>query len=156
MVGDVVMTVSKHLMRRAPGARGRGRRRGPRRARATAIVEFAVVLPLLLAIMLGIIEYGWVFLIRQTLQDASREGCRMMVMQTSVTPYTNVYGRVTAVMQPTGVSGYQTQLSHNGCEEVVTVSVPFADVSLVGGFFGVRTGDLVGTSSMRKEGCTGP
>ena len=46
------------------------RRRNANRSRAAAIVEFAVVLPLLLTILFGIIEYGWVFMVRQTLQTA--------------------------------------------------------------------------------------
>ncbi len=124
------------------------------RARAAAIVEFAVVLPLLLTILFGIIEYGWVFMIRQTLQNAAREGCRLMVLQTSTEPYTNVYDRVAAVMQPTGITGYQATLNHNVCEETVSVSVPYADISLLGGFFGTENYDLTGSCTMRKEGCT--
>jgi hypothetical protein len=126
-----------------------------RRERGAAIVEFAVVLPLLLTILFGIIEYGWVFFIRQTLQNSAREGCRLLVLQTSVEPYANVYARVADVMQPTGVTGYQTTLSRDGCEESVAVSVPYTDISLLGGFFGTEDYDLTGTCTMRKEGCTG-
>ena len=35
-----------------------------RRRRGVAVVELAVVLPLLLALVFGIIEFGWVFMIR--------------------------------------------------------------------------------------------
>lgn len=129
-------------------------RRDPKRARAAAVVEFAVVLPLLLAILLGIIEYGWVFMVRQTLQNAAREGCRQLVLQTSVEPYTNVHGRVASVMAPTGIGSYNTTLSHSGCQETVEIAVPYGDVSLVGGFFGTQSYDLKGTCTMRKEGCT--
>ena len=119
------------------------------------MVEFAVVLPLLLAILFGIIEYGWVFMVRQTLQTAAREGCRLSVLQTSVDPYTNVITRVNDVMAPTGLTTYSIIMTHasaTSAVETVEVSIPYTDVSLMGGFFGTKTYNLAGTCSMRKEG----
>jgi Flp pilus assembly protein TadG len=129
---------------------------GSFRERAAAVVEFAVVLPLLLTILFGIIEYGWVFMVRQTLQSAAREGCRVAVLQTSTA--SSVYQRVGEVMTPTGLSTYT--VSYTASTEVspverVVVTVPYADVSLMGGFFGPRDFDLGGSCSMRKEGWTG-
>ena len=126
------------------------------RRRGGAVVEFAVVLPLLITLLLGVIEYGWLFMVRQTLQNAAREGCRQMVLQTSVEPYANVQILVDAVMQPTGVTAYATQLTHSGCAETVTVSVPRSTVSLAGGFFGSSSANLIGTCTMNKEGCLSP
>ncbi len=129
--------------------------RGPRRARAAAIVEFAVVTPLLLTIVFGIIEYGYVFMVRQTLTNSAREGCRVAILQTSVSPYTEVTDRVAQVMAPTGQTTYSVAMTHataGDVSETVTVSIPFADVSLLGNFFGARTGNLEGTCTMRKEG----
>lgn len=128
--------------------------RGSRR-RGVAVVEFAVVLPLLLTILFGIIEYGWVFMVRQTLQTAAREGCRLAVLQSSVDPYVNVIDRVSAVMSPTGLSTYTVTMTHattgNPVESVV-ISIPYNDVSLMGGFFGTHSYNLAGTCVMRKEG----
>lgn len=129
-----------------------------RRARAAAIVEFAVVLPLLLTILFGIIEYGWVFMVRQTLQSAAREGCRLAVLQTSVEPYANVTSRVQQSMAPTGLTTYQITMTHataGNPVETIEVSVPYDDVSLMGGFFGTHSYNLAGTCSMRKEGIGG-
>ncbi len=134
---------------------GLGRKhRGGRRARGSTVVEFAVVLPLLLTILFGIIEYGWIFSVRQTLQNAAREGCRLAVLKTTGEPYTNVIDRVTSMVEPIGVTP-TIELSHavpGNPIEVVTVSVPIAEVSLMGNFFGPRDYDLAGTCSMRKEG----
>lgn len=127
----------------------------PGRARAAAVVEFAVVLPLLLTILFGIIEYGWVFMVRQTLQTAAREGCRVAILQTSTEPYTAALARVAEVMAPTGLSSYEVTMTHASAAdpvEVVTVTVPYDDVSLMGGFFGTHAYDLGGSCSMRKEG----
>jgi Flp pilus assembly protein TadG len=130
------------------------RRTGPR-ARGAAVVEFAVVLPLLLTILFGIIEYGWVFMVRQTLQTAAREGCRIAVLQTTTAPYTNVLDRIAQVMEPTGLSTYSVTMTHATATnpiETVVVEIPYGDVSLLGGFFGTHNYDLGGTCSMRKEG----
>ncbi|WP_429886081.1 TadE/TadG family type IV pilus assembly protein [Geoalkalibacter halelectricus] len=48
--------------------------------RGAAAVEFAVVLPLLLLILLGIIEYGLIFYNKQVLTNASREGARFGIV----------------------------------------------------------------------------
>jgi len=131
------------------------RRGSSGKRRAATIVEFAVVLPLLLTILFGIIEYGWVFMVKQTLQTAAREGCRIAILQTTTTPYTNVLSRVGDMMATTGMTTYSVSMTHATVAdpvESVTVSIPFADVSLMGGFFGPRTGNLTGSTSMRKEG----
>jgi len=136
---------------RVPGHRDRG---SPR-ARGAAVVEFAVVLPLLLTILFGIIEYGWVFMVRQTLQTAAREGARIAVLSTSTSPYTSVLTRVADVMEPTGLTGYSVNMTHATVAdpvETITVTVPYSQVSLMGGFFGTHAYDLGGSCSMRKEG----
>lgn len=133
------------------------RARNGDRSRAAAVVELAVVLPLLLTILFGIIEYGWVFMVRQTLQSAAREGCRVAVLQTSTAPYQVTLDRIQQVMAPTGLS-YAVQMTHATAGnplETVEVSVPYSEVSLMGNFFGARTGNLAGTCSMRKEGFAG-
>ena len=131
----------------------RGRRL--HRARGAAVVEFAVVLPLLLTILFGIMEYGWVFMVRQTLQTAAREGARIAILQTSTSPYTSALTRVAEVMEPTGLTGYSVSMTHATVAdpvETITVTVPYSDVSLMGGFFGTHAYDLGGSCSMRKEG----
>jgi Flp pilus assembly protein TadG len=112
-----------------------------------------VVLPLLLTILFGIIEYGWVFMVRQSLQTAAREGCRLAVLQTATD--SAIETRVKSVMQPTGLSTYSVSLTHASVGnpiETVEIQVPYNDVSLMGGFFGTHDYNLAGTCSMRKEG----
>jgi Flp pilus assembly protein TadG len=54
--------------------RSRNRRRDGQRG--VAAVEFALVLPLLLTIVLGAIDWGWFFFIDQLVTNAAREGAR--------------------------------------------------------------------------------
>jgi len=46
----------------------------------SAVVEFAVILPLLLLILYGIIEFGLIFYNKALLTNASREGARFGVL----------------------------------------------------------------------------
>jgi hypothetical protein len=48
-----------------------------RRARGgSAHLEFALILPVLLTIIFGIMEFGWLFFQRTAVQEAMRQGCR--------------------------------------------------------------------------------
>jgi Flp pilus assembly protein TadG len=55
--------------------RAGGRRRG-RGARGAAAVEFAIVLPVLLLVVFGAIDWGYYFFCREVVVNASREGAR--------------------------------------------------------------------------------
>lgn len=48
--------------------------------RGAALVEFAIVLPLLLALVFGIIEFGFLFYNKAMLTNASREGARLGIV----------------------------------------------------------------------------
>lgn len=45
-----------------------------------AMVEFALVLPLLLILLCGIIDFGWLYYNQITLNNAAREGARYAVI----------------------------------------------------------------------------
>lgn len=114
----------------------RRRRRSVRTARrAGAVVEMAVVTPLLLSMMLGMIEFGWVFMIQQSLTNAAREACRFATLPG--TSDAEVIQRVSDSVSGTGVeiSGTNVQIARGTPEDptvTVTVSVPYSDVTLLG------------------------
>lgn len=45
-----------------------------------AIVEFAVALPILLLLVFGIIDFGWLFYNKMSVENASREGARYAIV----------------------------------------------------------------------------
>jgi Flp pilus assembly protein TadG len=53
----------------------------PRSERGVAAVEFAIILPVLLLLLLGIIEFGRAFQVQATLAAAAREGVRVMAIE---------------------------------------------------------------------------
>lgn len=64
---------------RAREHRGGGRRRRSDR-RGQALVELALVLPLLLILLIGVIEFGRAWNAHQVITDAAREGARRAVI----------------------------------------------------------------------------
>jgi Flp pilus assembly protein TadG len=51
-----------------------------RRNRGNAIVQFSLVLPIFILLVIGIIEFGWYFFVQHTLQYATREGMRLALV----------------------------------------------------------------------------
>jgi len=135
-------------------------RRADRR-RAAALVEFAIVLPLLLTVLFGIIEFGQLFKVRLSAQQAAREACRIAVLQSTQKPYNNASGpvmqKVQQIMTAAGVSSYSAgmvQITEDSTADpsvTITVTVPYEDVKLTG-FLHVISSDITGSCSMRKEG----
>ena len=56
--------------------------------RAAAVVEFAVVAPVLFLLVFGMIEFGRMVMVQQVLTNASREGARVGILDGSTTSYT--------------------------------------------------------------------
>ena len=140
---------------RGCGTSGCGTRR-----RGAALVEFAIVTPLLLLILFGIIEFGQIFKVRQTAQHAAREGCRIAVLQSTQAPYTGssgpVMSRIQQIMEAAGVpfnTGMVTITPESTNDPTVTVNVavPYSDIKLTG-YLGMITNEVTGTCAMRKEG----
>lgn len=116
-------------------------RRGPSRRRrverrAAAAVEFAVVMPLFLSMILGMVEIGRGVMVMQALTYAAREGCRVAVLDGSTA--STVTAKVDAAMDgasinlpPAIVTITPTNPSSAKYDEPVTVSVQvkYSDVT---------------------------
>ncbi len=124
------------------------------RRRGGAAVEMAVITPVLVTLLFGIIEYGWLFTVRQALVAGAREGARAASLPGSTV--SEVEQRVTERMQTLGLSGYTTTVTTDPNDPAsptgrVSVTIPYAQVSLLGHFFGHTTGDMDAAAEMRKE-----
>jgi Flp pilus assembly protein TadG len=76
------------------------------RSRGAASVEFAILLPVFMAMLLGIVEYGWVFYQEFNVASAVREGVRAGVtvrQSASPDPVATAVARTTRAMQDLGV-----------------------------------------------------
>jgi Flp pilus assembly protein TadG len=119
--------------------------------RAAAAVELAVVTPFLLMMLFGIIEFGWIFTVRQGLVTAAREGARTAALPGSTAD--EVTSRVAEFLTPLGVTGYTTTYTSDDDTDIETVeiTVPYGNVTLLGDWFGSTDWDLGARCSMRKE-----
>lgn len=107
--------------------------------RAVVLVEFALVLPLLVLLTFGVMEYGWMFLKAQEINNVSRDAVRLAVLPDATNA--DVDSRIAAMMTAAGLggSGYTMTYSPanvaNAAPETpvsVTISVPYDDIDLFG------------------------
>ena len=135
-------------------------------------------MPILLAILFAIAEYGWIFMLQSNVTSATREACRVGVLPYSSTAAADaaIKSRLANVIKNTGLregNGYTvaitrtTDTANNITTVTVTTRVPWARASLVGGGIlpnpkklisiiaggntAKRTNDLVVNCSMMKE-----
>jgi Flp pilus assembly protein TadG len=144
-----------------------GRRRAFRAGESGAeIIEFALVLPMLLLIVLGIFDFGLLFEHYEVITNAAREGARVAVLpgysasdaQQRVRDYLTAAGLTQAIDDPAITPGTIT-VGGGNCVNVTTVTVNYPQTYwLVGGiaaYFGA-TGlssmtAITATAQMRNE-----
>jgi Flp pilus assembly protein TadG len=112
-------------------------RRRPASRRGAAAVEFALVLPILLAIITAVMEYGWLFLQQANLSAAVRDGARVGSMTAQADgPGAAVETRVRAAMTTLSLPGtaatVTTAQSVAAPAEVLTVTVSMTYTPLIG------------------------
>lgn len=115
-----------------------------------ALVEFALILPILLLLVVGIIDYGWLFMAKITTNNAAREAARLYVVKGNVSEATiaanNTLNFIKMEVGPT-VAIVETP-SIKPVEAVVTVT---GQVKPLVGLFIKGNIDVSSTSYMRIE-----
>ena len=79
-------------------------RRRPTRERGQAVVELALVLPLFLLLLLGIVQFGSVFRDYIALTDATRVGARQASVSRSIQPPSNREPTIVTKIHNAGVN----------------------------------------------------
>ena len=123
--------------------------------RGSAAVEFAMILPLLLLLVLGIAEFGRAFQVSGTLSAAAREGVRVMALQNDQAAARAAVRNAAASLDP-DITDAQIAITPAVCPQTgtgntsvrLTISYP---LPLITDFFGA-TVDLTGTGVMRCNG----
>ncbi len=143
--------------RRRSDLRGR-----PRRAarRGAALVEFAVVVPVLLLFVLGMIEISRAIMVTDMLAFAARHGSRQAVLGSSTTA--SVQSSVKQVLTDAGIRGATVSVLVNGANTDVTnaktgdaitveTTVPYANVTWLSAPKYLDGKSLNGRVVMRRE-----
>jgi Flp pilus assembly protein TadG len=136
-----------------------------RSRRGNAVLEAALVVPILLSLTFGAVEYGYFFFVKNSFQGAAREGCRAAIVQTAVN--SDVTKAVAASLKAAGLNSstltldakYTLTLTPSDVSAVTSGNSVTVQLDATWGNVGVRpmgligTGKVVrGTTVMRKEG----
>ncbi len=92
-------------------------------ARGAAIVEMALVLPLLLALLMGVLVYGQYFMLAHSVQQAANDGARAAIVGLDAADRRAVATR--AVDRSLQVVGGTHSVAVSETTEAVTVAVTF-------------------------------
>jgi Flp pilus assembly protein TadG len=138
------------------------------RRRGAAVVEMALVLPIFLMVVFGIVEFGRALWVGNMVTNAAREGARLGILdgttnseirtaiQSFLSESLNISpGSVTTTITITPAPGNANP--GNECANArardlvnVTVTIPFSAVSLLPGKY-LGSSQLIGRSAMRHE-----
>ena len=133
------------------------RNRPDRRERGTALIEFALVLPLLIVLTLLVVDFGRAFYVKNLLEQAAREGARRLAVGSSVAEAGSITRYVASAsgIDSTRISVTALDLDPTGPNQVrMTVTMQFN--WLYPGVFGLLGTSpsgttLTGTCAMRRE-----
>ena len=126
-----------------------------RSERGATAVEFAMIMPLLIVLVIGIAEFGRAFQVQGTLSAAAREGVRLMALQNDPTAARSAVRNAASSLEP-GITDAQITISPAACPTLsagstsvrLTISYPMPYLT---GFFGGGLA-LTGTGVMRCNG----
>jgi Flp pilus assembly protein TadG len=126
-----------------------------RNERGASAVEFAFIVPLLLILVLGIVEFAHAFQVQGTLSAAAREGVRVMALHNDPTEAKATVRTAADSLNP-ALTDAQITISPSSCPQTgtsttlvrLTISYPMPFLT---DFFGASV-DLTGTGVMRCNG----
>ena len=140
------------------------RRRGPR---GSSLIDTVLVLPILLGLTFGGVEFGYFFFAKHTLDGAAREGAREAISPSATnasvrariasslkaagfqTSDTTVDSKFTVFTDPTDVAG-----AVSGTKIEVRVTVPWGTIGISPMHMIGDTKVVSGATVMRKEGAS--
>lgn len=136
--------------------KGRKNRRTKQRSRGAAVVEFAVVGPLMVMLTMGMIEVGRVVMVKQLMVNASREGARLAILPT--TNAQSVLDKVQLELTNASINGAAVSLNPPslataaaGTAVTVSISVPASQVSWIPNPAFTFSQTITASTTMRRE-----
>lgn len=125
------------------------RNRSARRVRrGNGVLEAALVLPVLLALSMGMVEFGQFFYMKHTIQAASRDGARTAIL--SSTTHSAAQTAITNTMNSANVASNKYTVTFTNASTSATIS----DVGSVAKGTGIKVtvSATAGTVSVRPLG----
>jgi len=122
------------------------------RDRGAAAVEFAIILPLLLALTLGILAFGYAFHVQTVLDNAARDAVRIAALETGTSRISAARQTAIDSAAPTiALQASQIRVTPTSCTTGgnARVTITVVDMPLLGGIGAIT---LTGTGTMRCNG----
>jgi Flp pilus assembly protein TadG len=117
-----------------------------------AVVEFALVVPILLLLVLGIAEFGRAYYIQASLSQAAREGVRVMALQNSTAGAVAATQAAAQPLTPTNITVSPSNCVASGSTPAATATVTVTySFSFLTSLFGSGL-TLTGQGVMRCNG----
>ncbi|MDZ4848815.1 MAG: TadE family protein [Pirellulaceae bacterium] len=138
------------------GTRVRNRHRKAPIRMGAAMIEFAIVAPLMILFTLGIIEMGRMTMVKQVLTNISREGARMATLPDATN--TTVQTQIEQLLTGSKITGATVALNPSsissapsGSLVTVTIAVTAENVSWLNTPLFMGGKSLTASTSMRRE-----
>lgn len=109
-----------------------------RSERGAVAVEFAIVLPVLLLLVMGVMEFGRAFNAQITLTNAAREGVRVMAINNERTPARTAAKNAAVSLNPALADSniaFSSSSCTAGAQMTVTISYRLSTITGVAGPF---------------------
>lgn len=133
-----------------------GKRRG--RSGASA-VEFAMIAPVFVALVLAQVESSRLGMVSQMMTTAAREGCRVAVIDGNT--LADVQARVNSILNPSGITPTLFTVTCTGTTTwdqapmgtpiTVSLSIPYTQVSLLGSPFFLKDAVINASATLSSE-----
>jgi Flp pilus assembly protein TadG len=125
------------------------RRAGRRGDAGVALIEAAFVLPILLVLAMGMLDFGRAFYFKHLLDEAAREGCRVAVVTTPDPDI--VTGRVDSVCSAGGITPTSVTIVGPDAARMVTVTVNATFTFVTPGIYSLFNKSFGNTLAMRGQ-----
>jgi Flp pilus assembly protein TadG len=109
-------------MRCQSSTAGKGARRG------AAAVEFALVAPFLVTLVLGMMELGRAIMVKEMLSNAAQKACRTAAQPGKAS--SDATSEVANIMSDNNVTGYSTTILVNGVAADISTAKQFDQISI--------------------------
>jgi Flp pilus assembly protein TadG len=126
--------------------------RADQTCRGQSLVEFTLLLPVFLLLLIGTAEFGRAWMTRNILTGAAREAVRIAAVQGNTA---SALSRANAILSSAGISGAAVAVLDDGapfgtCQVTVTYNFPVTVAGFLPGLSG-KNFPLSSTTTMRKE-----